>query len=399
MFTIKTVLDDETRTWAQSLHPTTLSNITSLMLAAVRKSILSESADIKDAPYQCDIQTGLASAALLPGPAYMSNTAPITSAAKIGLEGEREVEEIMSRYQILNTAKSGKCADLIIVVEGIKILIEVKKYKSSVPSAEVEKFYRDIEANVTVDAGMMVSLTSRITGYHSSINRITGKSVPIILNCLHSMDKNTWTDVLHASVEVLCAEVTGKRSYVDIGDKITLAVADITSSVDLISQCRNTVHETNNVISKQMNHLMKNILEAEISIKTSIKMIQGQIQEQKVKPCTIDYSKIPIKYQNLLKVVISNLMLKNVSILANDKYTLIVAKHISCNTPKNSNCATIKLYKSKAVCIFDIALHEAYTYISKLPSGWNGVSYSKKILSIDLEPQSLQIIIELINII
>ena len=72
----------------------------------------------------------------------------VMASADIGLAGEREVEEILQeRYRILNTAKSGKCGDFVITVNGIRILIEVKKYSKTVPSLEIDKFYRDIDSN------------------------------------------------------------------------------------------------------------------------------------------------------------------------------------------------------------------------------------------------------------
>ena len=96
-------------------------------------------------------------------------------AAIKGITGESKFDNIVSQfmssdYELINVAKQGKSGDFLIKWQSqktnriYKILVDVKNYsKSTVPTIEVEKFYRDINLN-NVDGGFLLSLNSRIIG-------------------------------------------------------------------------------------------------------------------------------------------------------------------------------------------------------------------------------------------
>ena len=49
------------------------------------------------------------------------------------------------------------------------LLIDVKNYKTTVPSKEIEKFYRDIKLNSNINGGVLLSLQSKIVGFSKII--------------------------------------------------------------------------------------------------------------------------------------------------------------------------------------------------------------------------------------
>jgi hypothetical protein len=312
----------------------------------------------------------------------IKNTLDVKSSAKIGLSGEAEIEKILSRYKIINTAKSGKCADFIILVEGIKILIESKKYSTSIPRAEIDKFYRDLDANASVDAGMIISLTSKITGYHNTINR-ESKDKPVILLSLDKFNGKLQENIIHSMVELISAEVRGRMKYISEG-KICNAVEQIESKLDLISRCRLMVHETQDKINRQFTALTKNILEAEISIKNSVSSIKNEITECKAERSEIDYSKIPDKLRNVLKTLITSIKKK---IKINENHTFAT----------DENHLTIKINKTKLKCIIQTRIEDVYPYFVKYPSMVSGHSYNNGIFQICADENNLQFIIEILN--
>lgn len=207
---------------------------------------------------------------------------PIITSADIGLAGEQEVEEILQeRYRILNTAKSGKCGDFVITVNGVRILIEVKKYSKNVPSLEVDKFYRDIDSNASISGAVLISLTSKIVGISRSIEHthqyINGNKIPVIFLSLKDLDPSIAKTCVCSAVDILLAEVDSKNKYIGIGENIVHVVNDIDRNLDFLSQCRLMIHETQAMFNKQLGKLMQQVLSAEINIGNSIRFLKSKV--------------------------------------------------------------------------------------------------------------------------
>lgn len=102
----------------------------------------------------------------------------------LGQDGEKSVYELLQRYfnnttYVGSTPRSG---DIAIQFHGTHIMVEVKNYKNAVPRTEITKFERDLNATATYDAGIFISLKSRIVGVKSDIEcRIIHKNIPVIL--------------------------------------------------------------------------------------------------------------------------------------------------------------------------------------------------------------------------
>jgi hypothetical protein len=209
---------------------------------------------------------------------------PVLASAHIGLAGEQEIQQILQeQYIILNTAKSGKCGDFVITVNGTRILVEVKKYSKTVPSLEIEKFYRDIDSNSSIKGGIMISLTSKIVG----INRVmeythqyvNGDNIPIIFLSLKDItDQLVAKTCVCSAVDILLTESNSRNKCIDIGENISHAVNDIDRNLDFLSQCRLMIHETQSMFNKQLGKLMQQVLSAEINIKNSIKVLRSNVE-------------------------------------------------------------------------------------------------------------------------
>ncbi len=69
-----------------------------------------------------------------------------------------------------DVSKIGKFSDILAKVNGtIPVLIELKDYRNAIPSAEVEKFWRDMEVH-DANYGIFVSMRTDITGCSTCIS-------------------------------------------------------------------------------------------------------------------------------------------------------------------------------------------------------------------------------------
>ena len=104
--------------------------------------------------------------------------------------------EIDDRFSLVDTARNGigHAGDYLMNYDDNTILWETKNYDKNVPSAEVEKFRRDVKENPQVRIGVMVSRYTPITGKTRSGNReiefMEGKML-IYLSEFESMSDDT----------------------------------------------------------------------------------------------------------------------------------------------------------------------------------------------------------------
>ena len=314
-------------------------------------------------------------------------TEPVMSSADIGLSGEQEVEKILQdRYRILNTAKSGKCGDFVITVNGVRILIEVKKYSKTVPSIEVEKFYRDIDSNSSIGGAILISLTSNIVGISRSIEHthqyINGNKIPIMFLSLRDVDPYIAKTCMCSAVDILLAEVDSRNKYIDIEDNILHAVNNIDSNLDFLSQCRLIIHETQAMFNKQLGKLMQQVLSAEINIGNSIRLLKSKVDivclEDRCLDNVISDLKISLntdKYNILSKLL--------------DGRTVTVSKSGDMIQTKD-NIMSIKVTKS----IIKVSIMMKLSKSVEIDGKW---SYNGKALTVELTEKTLQTIIVLLN--
>ncbi len=85
-----------------------------------------------------------------------------------GKVGEREFDELVAQHttwgELANTAKTSYGTDRSGKIRGCDVLFELKNYSNEVPSAEVEKFERDMEEHHDVPFGVFISYKTGIRG-------------------------------------------------------------------------------------------------------------------------------------------------------------------------------------------------------------------------------------------
>ncbi len=182
------------------------------------------------------------------------------SSTRIGQQGELSVRSILEKkYTILPTNKTKRSGDMMISIDGVKILIEVKKWKAAITSAQINKFYRDLSANPSVSCGLLVSLDSRIAHTTNSMEHKTcvlpTKQVPVVLL---SLENKCAEEYIHSAIDILVS-----RTRVKIH-------ADPAIQLDLVSSCLHDMDEMQTDIQKKARQIEKNLIAATIHIQNSI---------------------------------------------------------------------------------------------------------------------------------
>ncbi len=103
-----------------------------------------------------------------------------TGSKNKGDMGELQFQDIAQRafgstargefFSIENVGKEGHQGDLRMVWKEHRIMLEVKNYDRNVDQKEVTKFRRDMEEAKDISMGIMVSMTTGITGHHKAGN-------------------------------------------------------------------------------------------------------------------------------------------------------------------------------------------------------------------------------------
>jgi hypothetical protein len=318
-----------------------------------------------------------------------TSTQLVKASATIGQDGERVLEEMLTRdFTVLNTAKTGKTGDFIILVNGIRILIEVKKYSKTVPSAEIKKFYRDLQANSSVRGGLFISLTSRIAGISKIIQysdtSISGTRIPIVFVSLDNI--TTIAEVIKACIEIIQIDVQCQSRHIHVEDEINNSVNELHANLDCISRCRMLVDEASVSMNKHFRGITQSILCAEIKIKQCIDNIRKRV-EVSIAESNLDDVKVVLaqtetdeKICNMIEVITPQL----------GQY------HIVKNIIIGEKCS-IKVCKSKATVTLAMDLVKMGSFIEKadgIPGSW---SYSRNKLTIEVIEASLQCILGLLR--
>ena len=212
-----------------------------------------------------------------------SNLSGFGPSALIGQSGEKYVEKIYSKnYTVDNTAKQGRAGDLLIrrkhhVPDPVEtaLLIEVKKYTSSVPSHEIEKFYRDLNANSDIRGGVFISLQTKISGIPKPFHFTKSQtSQPVVF--VQSMDPA----VLELAAELVWAHIDS-RNMIDeqVYSKLSRKLTTLSDCLNQLSMARTFVTETRNVMSKQLDRIYESIFTCEMQIQEAIAGISYTIRK------------------------------------------------------------------------------------------------------------------------
>ena len=216
-------------------------------------------------------------------PNYKKQTESDIAAVK-GKAGENKFESIFEKhmpsdYELSNVAKKGKAGDFIVKWTSpktnklYKVLIDVKNYKNTVPSLEVDKFHRDVNLN-NVNGGLLLSLNSRIVGTNKIIefkNLMTDNGLVslILLN-------NNTPSVIAEIIKLLFHVIEIKDYYKsDLckSNELVYSINQLSDSIQTITACRDILQTSKSDIEKSLNTIMVKLIACEQELISKIKQI------------------------------------------------------------------------------------------------------------------------------
>lgn len=210
-------------------------------------------------------------------------------AAVKGLQGESEFadmceEHLPKCFKVRNKAKVAKSGDFLIEwtsPETNKVytyLVDVKNYKCTVPTKEVEKFYRDIKLHQSLSGAIMISLHSKIVGKKKTFTfeeRMFGTNcVPVSYVCTNE------PLILSHVIKFMCELVElreKKKLTFSCSEKIMSLFNQLSQQLDTFSKSRGVLMETKSVIEKQFMRIFSEMLSVEHVFKTGLQDLQREI--------------------------------------------------------------------------------------------------------------------------
>lgn len=239
-------------------------------------------------------------------PQYISDTESITEKtnvnkippekvselpANVGLQGEMEFEDIIqqfmpSDYKLMNTAKTGKCGDFIIEYTSNKttkrysLLIDVKNYKTTVPSKEIDKFNRDLTLNSNISGGLFLSLNSKIVGISQMIKFqeifVNNNNIPIVF--VRSKQPEIICEIIKFIFHINEIKDVNKNEVINKSELIN-TINELSNEVQLITSCRDNLQISKMEMEKTLNQMLFNLMQCEYNIGAKIKQINKSLAD------------------------------------------------------------------------------------------------------------------------
>jgi len=211
-------------------------------------------------------------------------------AAVKGLAGETNFYNIMlpyKEYEVINVAKQGKAGDFVIKWQSFKtnriykILVDVKNYSKSVPTLEIDKFYRDVNLNV-VDGGMLLSFNSKITGINKiiEIKEVVTDSSMISAMFVQSNTPLLIIEVIKLLFHHIEIKDISKNSIKD-KEEIIYRINSLGDSIQTFKDCRDTLQSSKNDIEKSLSNIFLKIMACEFELINKINNINSSLIEKK----------------------------------------------------------------------------------------------------------------------
>ncbi len=234
----------------------------------------------------------------------LKNTSIPIKAADIGKQGEQEFARICralpDNYQIINTAKQGKQGDFVIVYrnnnQSKKCLVDIKKYTTTVPKKELDKFHEDLSYG-SYDAGLIISYSTKFTGITDNIfieeKQLSCGTIPVMY--LANID----SELILQCIKVLMLKTISKDNYDIRLSKVETLIACINNTLLQSALTRRMLAEMQQDVCKNVQKCQENLISLEVQMKRNIKEINKIIEDEKIVALKAVIPKIPERSDNI----------------------------------------------------------------------------------------------------
>ena len=171
-------------------------------------------------------------------------------------------------------SETGK-GDILVKINNLNIMIEVKNYKLNTPTKEVEKFHRDL-INNEYDASILLSINSGITGYLNKFNYdMIGNKFAIYL----SNAGNDCLSVSYAILFILASYKLTKKIINENKNNKCLIMPFIENKLKLLESCIDDTNNINNSLHKLKIDLNRSIELSTNHIITNLNLSKNKIND------------------------------------------------------------------------------------------------------------------------
>jgi hypothetical protein len=218
-----------------------------------------------------------------------------------GKAGEKEIDTLFAELTtwgpLLNTSKQVHGTDRSCIIRNCLTLIEVKNYSNTVPTKEVEKFYRDMEQHQTAPFGIFLSLHSDICGKKSNgflqISWTPRSQMLVFVNSFYSHPPEDVLTFLDLCVDIARDMYTLLQNTKDSSDsalhlqsRIEQAKVyiekEIKRSTELLTCFQNDKKHLTDVITKQFTNYKYQIEQSKFALQSTLGILLNTLVPEEV---------------------------------------------------------------------------------------------------------------------
>ena len=197
-----------------------------------------------------------------------------------GQYGENLVESLIEHhfpdYTVEDTTKSAAASDYHLLTDnGDKIMIEVKNYKNTVPTSEVNKFIRDI-SQTACKVGIFISLNTGISNKKRfAIDEVKGKKIIFIPKAGTDGASIIWAILM--GVEL----INTNYSHANVNEtKLMELYSNFETILNSHYKLMQVIKDTKSKVDKSLESLYMAAVEQDIKMNNAYKDIKMKIRDE-----------------------------------------------------------------------------------------------------------------------
>ena len=170
-------------------------------------------------------------------------------AVEKGKQGEKEFEELCAQHTtwgpLINTSKEEAATDRRCVIRGCSTMFEVKNYQNTIPTAEINKFLRDMKEHSEAPLGIFVSLHTGISkkpGNYIQTEWTDNSQLLVYISSFYTHSIPDTLDFIDSCATIAMAVYRAAKKSQDsdgVGllSRIELAKISVTKELERVTEC------------------------------------------------------------------------------------------------------------------------------------------------------------------
>ena len=168
-----------------------------------------------------------------------------------GKQGEKEFEELCSQHTswgpLINTSKEEAATDRRCVIRDCSTMFEVKKYKNTIPTAELNKFRRDMKEHSEAPLGVFISLHTEISnkrGKYIDTEWTDNSQLLVYISTFYTHSIPDTLDFIDSCASIAMAVYKAAKSKSQDSDgavgllsRIELAKLSVSKELERVTEC------------------------------------------------------------------------------------------------------------------------------------------------------------------